>query len=180
MTWILGSALPFGYGALISDIRVTLSNGRHLDCLQKIYPVASMMMAGFAGSVELGFVMIQDLQRYLYLEQPPTFPDERRMWRMEEACWRWHRRGRRIFRRAPLGLQGLDCQLLVVGTSPIPNGLPGGCIARCIRMVAPEFVPERIGNNWSPSDRAPNMRVRGTTRRIFLARAASHFCKGRS
>jgi hypothetical protein len=31
MTWILGAAIPFGYGALISDVRVTWSGGGHLD-----------------------------------------------------------------------------------------------------------------------------------------------------
>ena len=148
MTWILGSAIPFGYGALISDIRVTLRDGTHLDILQKIYPVGSMMMAGFAGSVEIGFVMIHDLQRWLHLDQPADFPERRNMWRPQEACWRWHRRGRRIFGAAPLALQRLGCQLLMVGAAPFDNGM-GGPISRCVRMTSPNFFPERVVSSWS-------------------------------
>jgi hypothetical protein len=40
MTWVLGSGVPFGYGALISDVRVTWRDGRHLDRLQKITGVS--------------------------------------------------------------------------------------------------------------------------------------------
>src|SRR5688500_10402051 len=38
MTWVLGAGVMWGYGALISDVRVTWPDGRHLDALQKIYP----------------------------------------------------------------------------------------------------------------------------------------------
>lgn len=148
MTWILGSAIPFGYGALISDIRVTWPGGRYLDGLQKIYPVGSMLMAGFAGSVEIGFDMIDDLQNWLTVDQPPDFPDRRNMWRVQEACWRWHRRGRRIFSHAAADRRRLGCQLLIVGTSPFPNG-PFGLVPRCVRMVAPDFHPEQILSGWS-------------------------------
>jgi hypothetical protein len=63
MTWILGSAPSFGYGALISDVRVSWSNGAKLDRLQKIYPIGAGLMAGFAGSVAVGFWMILLIQR---------------------------------------------------------------------------------------------------------------------
>lgn len=147
MTWILGSAIPFGYGALISDIRVTWQNRAHKDVLQKIYPIGSMMMAGFAGSVQLGFAMIEDMQRAFDLSQPPDFPTRRNTWFVQEACWRWHRRGRRIFRRAPARIRRLGCELLVVGTSPIMNG-PWPW-SRCVRMVAPDFFPQRETSGWT-------------------------------
>jgi hypothetical protein len=45
----------FGYGFGLSDIRVTLGDGSEVDCLQKIYPVARWVAAGFSGSVKIGF-----------------------------------------------------------------------------------------------------------------------------
>ena len=80
LTWILGSGVMFGYGALISDVRVSWGSGETLDALQKIYPVARSMMAGFAGSVELGFQLIADMQRAFVL--PPG-----RMWPPKVAAW---------------------------------------------------------------------------------------------
>ena len=73
MTWILGAGIPFGYGALVSDVRVTWRNGTTRDVLQKIYPVGSMLMAGFAGSVEMGFCLVGDMARSMRLP-------EGRMW----------------------------------------------------------------------------------------------------
>jgi len=140
--------MPFGYGALISDIRVSFGTGRHLDGLQKIYSVGSMMMAGFAGSVDVGFEMIEDLQRSFYLEQPADASVGKRAWYVEQACWRWHRRGRRIFAAAPVDLRRLGCELLLVGASPIPNA-PFGGISRCIQMSAPDFLPIRVRSSWA-------------------------------
>ncbi len=53
----------FGYGFRVSDVRVTLHDGSEVDCLQKIYPVARWAAAGFAGSVKIGFAMIDQLSR---------------------------------------------------------------------------------------------------------------------
>jgi len=54
----------FGYGFGLSDIRVTLGNGTEVDCLQKIYPVARWVAAGFSGSVQIGFALIDSLSRW--------------------------------------------------------------------------------------------------------------------
>lgn len=61
MTWIVGGAPPFGWAVGLSDIRVSFSDGTELDCLRKIYPVGRFITAGFAGSVAIGFAMIQRL-----------------------------------------------------------------------------------------------------------------------
>src|SRR5207245_8199021 len=106
------------------------------------------LMVGFAGSVEIGFAMVHDLQKALDLEQPVDFPARQRMHLPQVACWHWHRRGRRIFSCFPGTLQQLGCHLLVVGTSPFSNG-GLGLISRCIRMRAPGFFPERVVNGWS-------------------------------
>jgi hypothetical protein len=136
MTWILGSAIPFGYGALISDVRVSWGeNGPTRDVLQKIYPVGSMMMAGFSGSVEIGFRLIADLQRALRV------PDGH-IWEPKAAAWHWRRRGRRIFRRSLTPAQDLGSSIILVGMSQEKNG--PFFWPRCIRMRAPDFNLEII------------------------------------
>jgi len=57
MTWVVGKLTPFGLGIVASDIRVTFG-GRTEDCLQKIYPVGGGILAGFAGSVKIGFSLL--------------------------------------------------------------------------------------------------------------------------
>ena len=60
-----------GYGFGISDVRVTLDGGSEIDCLQKIHPVGRYVAAGFAGSVRIGFGMIEALSQRM------CFKDER-------------------------------------------------------------------------------------------------------
>jgi hypothetical protein len=134
VTWILGSGVMFGYGALISDVRATWPDGRHLDALQKVYPVGNWMMAGFAGSVEFGFQTIVDMER--------AFGETRAgyAWAPQIAAWRWYRRARRAFARAPARIQSLSSSILLVGVSPCTNGLYHW--TRCIRMRSPSFTPE--------------------------------------
>jgi hypothetical protein len=131
MTWVLAAAIPFGYGAIVSDVRVTWDDGRiSHDILQKVYPAGPMMMAAFAGSVEIGFQLVGDLHRSLQL--PPG-----RIWEPKAAAWHWRRRGRRMFRNAPAALQTLGASIVLVGISPEKNG--PFQFARCIRMTAPTF-----------------------------------------
>lgn len=62
MTWVFGTATEFfGTAICVSDIQVTLSDGETVDCLQKMYPVARNVVAGFAGDVPLGFSMLSQL-----------------------------------------------------------------------------------------------------------------------
>jgi hypothetical protein len=61
MTWCIGWANLFGYSVGISDIRVTFSNHREFDCLQKIYYIGPTLAIAFAGSVDIGFSMVEQL-----------------------------------------------------------------------------------------------------------------------
>ena len=71
MTWVVGRPVPFGYSVGLSDIRVTLLPDRtEWDCLQKVYAVAPNIAAAFAGSVEIGFAMIDRLKHHLRLPAP--------------------------------------------------------------------------------------------------------------
>jgi hypothetical protein len=128
---VLGAAIPFGYGAIVSDVRVTWRNGQVAhDVLQKVYPAGSMMLAAFAGSVEIGFRLVDDFSR--------CFQTARGIiWEPKAAAWHWHRRGRRLFATAPPRLQAHGASIVVVGISPEKNG-PWQA-ARCIRMRAPSF-----------------------------------------
>lgn len=65
MTWVIGRAGPFGYAVGLSDIRVTLSDGNEVDCLQKIHAICPSMALGFAGSVAIGFKVIEQLSAEL-------------------------------------------------------------------------------------------------------------------
>ena len=147
LTWILGSGVTFGYGALISDVRASWvdAQGRelyHIDVLQKIYPVGHWMIAGFSGSVAFGFQTIADLQRF-FRDAPAN-----QSYLPERAAWTWYRRARRAFALAPTDIQALSASIILVGASPMMNGpFPW---ARCMRMRAPSFEPERIkGPSWT-------------------------------
>ena len=135
MTWILGSAVAFGYGALVADVRAVWPNGDHLDVLQKVYPVGQWMMAGFAGSVEFGFSCIDDMQTQFATD------NKNAMWMPEFAAWKWHRRARRAFAESSDRVRQLGSSLLLVGVSPFRNG--PFYWTRCLRMRSPHFVPER-------------------------------------
>jgi hypothetical protein len=147
MTWILGSGVTFGYGALVSDVRASFFDGNrrylgHVDALQKIYPVGPWMMAGFAGSVQFGFQSIAHLQRS-FGDLPPD-----RSHLPEPAAWRWYRHARRAFARAPEDVRAFSSSIILVGASPLRNG-PFHW-ARCLRMRSPSFEPERIrGLVWT-------------------------------
>jgi hypothetical protein len=133
----------FGYGALISDVRVSWPDGRTLDILQKTYSVGPWMSAGFSGSVVFGFQTIRDMQRNW--QNAP----EGQSWAPEIAAWRWHRRARTAWNRAPEEVRAIPSSVMLVGVSPfLPTGSPWPPV-RCLRMRSPEFVPERtVGPAW--------------------------------
>lgn len=64
MTWVIGSGVRWGYGALIADTRVSWPDGTQHDVLQKCHEVAPGLIAGFAGSVEMGFAAIDDMRGF--------------------------------------------------------------------------------------------------------------------
>jgi hypothetical protein len=135
MTWVLGSAVLFGYGALIADTRVSWDDGRIADILLKVHPVGSMLMAGFSGSVELGFRMIEDM-RYAF-ESSPDF-----VWYPRRAALYWWRRGRRIYRYASPEAQKLKSSVILVGTAMQLNG--PWHHSYCVVMNSPDFQPKFI------------------------------------
>lgn len=142
MTWVIGGTTLFGYGVAISDIRATFYKAdgeisHHKDCLQKIYPVGNFFVAGFAGSVRLGFSLIEDMRGFL----SPNSPDM--SWVPERVAINWRRRGKKIFSMAPSEQQKFGSSILLVGIHPTHNSgnarHPKGvtCVFR-----SPEFEPK--------------------------------------
>lgn len=140
MTWIVGKSMPFGYAAGISDVRVTLGDGSELDCLQKIYQVGRFMAMGFAGSVLIGFEMVDRLKQLLQNDDPELAWDP-----IEVAEW-WPQDAREVF-------QGFDeddtkhgSELILLSAHPTDhNGIPH--FARCFvhRFRDPDFTPDLAG-----------------------------------
>jgi len=81
----------FGYGIGISDVRVTLGDSTEHDCLQKIYPVGRFIAMGFAGSVRIGFAMIETLAALLYHE------DQSMSWDPDAVAEWWPDDARQVF-----------------------------------------------------------------------------------
>ncbi len=139
MTWVIGTPTAFGFACGISDIRVTWSNGRTLDCVQKIYPVGADLAAGFAGSVRFGFELIDDLRSGLRLDDPG------RTWKPRALVLPWYRRARWLFGRAPDDVKRLGAQVMLLGVSPTENiGLPRFHLATVAIMRSPDFVPDLL------------------------------------
>ena len=120
MTWIIGSATLFGSAILVSDICVTFTNKdgleRQVDCLQKIYPLGRFVIGGFAGSVSIGFDILEKLQREFANGPPDAALD------MNIAAHTWLSRViRRVFRDAPECEQKLGSSIILASAHPTKN-----------------------------------------------------------
>jgi len=147
MTWVIGASTIFGYGVVISDICVTFSNGETRDILQKTYPVGKFIVAGFAGSVELGFMLLQNLEEFLKLPQEA----EDSAWHPDWVAQEWSPIAKEIYDHARKELQRLGSEILMVGVSPNEDiGIPGFAKSYVSVLKAPDFSPEIIrgGNKF--------------------------------
>jgi hypothetical protein len=136
VTWIVGAAAALGYAVGISDIRVTFSDGSERDCLQKIYPMARFIAAGFAGSVRIGFGMLDGLAHQLRdaPEGHAYFP--------QEVAECFAPLARDVFQLFSSDERASHSHLMLFGAHPTDDmGLPG--YARCSVYIlrSPGFVP---------------------------------------
>lgn len=142
MTWVIGTPSMFGYGVAISDIRVSLPGGLTLDCLQKVYPVGKFIAAGFAGSVEFGFAAMYDLQRELTLSDPD------KAWIPGMVAFKWFRRARKMFTKAPERVTCYRAEIILVGVSPsVDMGIVGWATPTVAILRSPDFSPEILKIN---------------------------------
>lgn len=129
----------FGYGFGLSDIRVTLENGTEVDCLQKIYPVARWVAAGFSGSVQIGFALIDSLSRWgNAIEDPYAMVPH-------VLAREWPTNARKVFARFPESERRAKASVLLISTDPQEdNGNPNWPRSYVHIFRSPDFEPEEI------------------------------------
>lgn len=120
MTWIVGTAPPFGFSILVSDICVTFirpdGSKHHADCLQKIHPLGPFVLGGFSGSVRIGFRILRTLQ--LEFSKVP----EGEAWSIDVPAHTWlPRLVRRVFRTAPDTEKALGSSIILASAHPTRN-----------------------------------------------------------
>src|SRR5579872_3264411 len=104
MTWIVGMPTIFGSAIGVSDIRVSFADGSTKDCLLKIFPVGRDIALGFAGSVRIGFSMVEYLARLLSQAGPDQAWDP-----VAVAEW-WEKDARDVFYDAPEEERRCGCE----------------------------------------------------------------------
>lgn len=140
----------FGYSAGVSDIRVTLSDGSYFDCLQKIHPVHRDIVAGLAGNVCLGFLLVDDLKEFLLLE------DENSGWIPEFVAEEWPVRAKQLFALFKEENQSLSDHdiatsiQILINNPTISNGMSGQAKSYVLTFDSPLFNPSiTIGGKWA-------------------------------
>jgi hypothetical protein len=145
MTWVIGASSIFDYGVMVSDVRVTFSDGSQRDLVKKAHPVGPYIVAGFAGSVRIGFQMLRSLAKFLIV--PPNAPQPC-AWEPEWVAEHWKPIAAQGFATADPREQALRCQILLVGISnnidpevlanPRAVPMPRACL---VRFSSPDFDP---------------------------------------
>jgi hypothetical protein len=136
----------FGYGAMMSDVRVTFPDGSQRDIVQKAYGLGPFIVGGFAGSVKIGFDMLGSLQQMLVVPANATQPGA---WEPIEVANHWKTIATGIFATAHPSEQAGQSHIMLVGishevdpaTAHVPNVVQGPR-AIIIRMRSPTFEPE--------------------------------------
>lgn len=143
MTWVIGVPSMFGYSFGLADVQATIEyqNGKkeYVDAVvQKIFPIAKFIAAGYSGSIEVGFYLIEDLQKWAFL------PDSKTAWIPDCLVLKWHRRARWLFSRLNKQKQQYT-EIILIGVYPQKgNGIPGQAQTYCCIMRSPKFIPEII------------------------------------
>src|SRR5579863_5840894 len=138
MTWIVGMPTMWGYSIGISDIRVTLADNSEHDCLQKIHPIAPSITLGFAGSVYIGFQMIEVMRQWLRCDQPDH------AWKPLETAEIWPEVARDVFAAAPAKEQAGRCALLMLSADPDTPPTEFGATTYVHTFRSPDFVPAQV------------------------------------
>lgn len=137
MTWIVGTLTPFGLGIVASDIRVTFTDGREVDCLQKIHPVGGGLLAGFAGSVRIGFALLQALAN------ESAHLTSTKAWNLTviSNTW-WPRLARHVYSSASKSERDLSSKIILAGSHPNKDEGPFPRI-ELFEFSAPDFQPKK-------------------------------------
>jgi hypothetical protein len=139
MTWVVGAASMLGYAVGLSDVCVTFKSSQGdtvKDCLQKIYPVSRFFAVGFAGSVTIGFAMLDALCRWL-----GPIPDDT-AWLPGELAELFPNVAKVIFAAAPKAERDAQSHLMIIAAHPTEDTLPGHAKCSAYIFRSPDFVPE--------------------------------------
>lgn len=138
MTWVCAVSSVMGYGAIYSDVQVTLRNGSTRDLVQKAYPITNSIAAGFAGSVRIGFSLLDSLTSFLRL--PPDVDPNQIGWDPRWISANWAPFAKSVFDKADASERRLGSKLLIVAASPNENcGIETKVYFT--RFSAPDFRP---------------------------------------
>lgn len=147
MTWAIGACNQLGgYAALFSDVQVTFGDGRPANLLRKAYPVGPDLIGAFAGSVYIGFRLLQSVVDFLRVDDPES------AWEPAGAAQEWAPIARNIFNDSPEVQRRLGAQFLLVGTHPKEDGIPGRAIPYLAKFSAPDFALRVTRNSDSAID----------------------------
>ena len=156
MTWVVGASSILGYGVMVSDVRITFSDGTQSDMLRKVYPIGPWMLAGFAGSVLIGMTLLDNLQRSLAATIPQNGPEGYGfVFNPDAVAEHWAPRAAEIFARMPVEEQALGSQILLVGVNnpPPENPLPPNSqqlpYVHIIKFSWPNFEPQHAAERWT-------------------------------
>jgi hypothetical protein len=140
MTWVIGGSTIFGYGVVLSDIRVTCEEtGRHWDILQKAHPLGKFIAGGFSGDVGIGISMLRSLQ--LFLNHDPPARDE--YWEPGYVAEKWSKEAQRIYGEIVANGGEGPVDILTVGVSRRDETL-GGAVPVVSVLRSPDFVPDTV------------------------------------
>lgn len=142
MTWVVGIPGMMSGATMMADVRISRPDGSPITGfgVQKLHPICPMVMAGFAGSVTLGFRVIEALQA-----QVPERDDGIYSPASVTLCCR--RIARRVWHSAPPEQRAGSLALMLIGAGLRPRGFPPGFpIARTYGYVlrSPRFDLERM------------------------------------
>jgi len=137
MTWVLATSTVFGYGALYSDVQVTFRDGSTRDLVQKAYPLGNYIVAGFSGSVRIGFLLLQSLSDALRISDRESAS---MAWDPFWVSKVWPSIARSVFNSAPQEEKALSSSILMLGVSPTESSGLGARVI-CTRFASPDFLP---------------------------------------
>jgi hypothetical protein len=119
-------------------VQVTFPDRSTADLIQKAYPLSNFIAAGFAGSVQIGFDLLQSLSDFLRM--PPGAKDTY-AWEPRWVSEKWAPIAKSVFDGALAGEKRIPgTSILMVGASPTEAcGL--GAKVYFTRFAAPDFRP---------------------------------------
>lgn len=144
MTWVIGAATTFGYGVVLSDTCVTYElegQKKTVDAVQKAFLLGPSIVGGFAGSIMIGFQMMDSLRKFLKIPEE----DGDCVWDPSWVAQNWCQMAKEVFAKAPKKAQEAHSHIILAGAHPIEDVGPAG-FARIYIIVlkSPDFIPRVV------------------------------------